>query len=165
MARSGLLRGLATRLARDESGFTLLELLNVIIILGILLSIAVPEYVSFRDKAAKAAAGSAVKTTINAVISYSLDNFPGSKNDPNASTTDSGYTGMTISGLKTYDPNIKSTVYVNNSGAAEPAGVTTRAPLDVSRFCVYSVVGRWYDYQLNADGAIKSTSSPALVCT
>jgi prepilin-type N-terminal cleavage/methylation domain-containing protein len=159
------LRGLATRLAHDESGFTLLELLNVLIIMSILLSIALPEYVSFKDKAAKAAAQSNVKTTVNAVMSYSLDNFPGSKNDPNATTTDSGYTGMTITALKTYDANIKSNVYVNNSGQPEAAGVTARATLDTTRFCVYSLVGRWYGYQLNTDGAIKSTSNSAAVCT
>ena len=162
MARVSLC-GVGARLARDERGFTLLELLNVLIILSILLSMVVPEYVSFKDKAAKTAAQSNVKTTVNAVTSYGLDNYPGSRNDPDASTTDSGYTGMTVTALKTYDANIKSNVYVNNSGT-EAAGVTTRAPLDTTHFCAYSLVGRWYAYQLNADGAIRTTSSAGAVC-
>ena len=53
---------------------------------------------------------------------------------------------------------------MNNSGI-EAAGVTARAPLDASDFCVYAAVGRWFAYQLDDTGALTATTDPTAVCT
>jgi type IV pilus assembly protein PilA len=99
--------------SRSEGGFTLIELLVVIIIIGILLAIAIPSYMKFRDRANKSAAQANVRSSIPAVEAYFADN--------------NTYAGATLAYLQTtYDQGVKNIVI-------QSATATT--------YCVQSVVG------------------------
>ena len=64
---------LRQRLQREE-GFTLIELLVVIVIIGILLAIAIPSYLGFRDRANKADALANLRQAVPAAEGYYSDN-------------------------------------------------------------------------------------------
>ena len=81
--------------SKGQGGFTLIELLVVIIIIGILLAIAIPSYLKFRDRANKSAAQANVRASIPAIEAFYADN--------------NTYAGATLSYLQTtYDAGVKN---------------------------------------------------------
>jgi type IV pilus assembly protein PilA len=88
---------LRTRLASSE-GFTLIELLVVIVIIGILLAIAIPSYLGFRNQAKDTAGEANVREAVPSAESYFA--------------TNGNYTAMDTTALKAIDSGLSSSVSV-----------------------------------------------------
>src|SRR3954451_3230558 len=98
-----MLSKMQQRLQREE-GFTLIELLVVIVIIGILLAIAVPSYLHFKDQANQKAAAANVRAAMPSMEAFYADN--------------NSYATVTEATLKTtYDQGLSPTVVANSTAA------------------------------------------------
>jgi type IV pilus assembly protein PilA len=88
-----MLLKLRQRMTREESGFTLVELLVVMLILGLLAAIAIPSFFNQRNKAKDSSAKEAVRTAETAIETYATDH-------------DGKYTGADPAALKTIEPSL-----------------------------------------------------------
>jgi prepilin-type N-terminal cleavage/methylation domain-containing protein len=160
---SNSLRTVSRRLASEESGFTLIEMLIVVILLGIVTALAFPTYLSFQDRGKKTAAASRIRIAADSLNAYALNNFAGAPtaNDPDWNGTDAAGTGTNadngyadtwsgtghdvISLLKAkYDSSL-STKYVWNHNYT---------PTSSTDFCIYISVGPWYAAKKGPGGDI-----------
>ena len=69
-----MLLKLRQRMSREESGFTLVELLVVMLILGLLIAVAIPTFFNQKQKANDADSKAMAHTAQTAIETYATDN-------------------------------------------------------------------------------------------
>jgi len=99
-----MLDKLRTRTSNEE-GFTLVELLVVMLIIGLLAAIAIPAFFNQRDKAKDSEAKEAVRTAETAMETYSTDH-------------NGTYAGVALGDLQGIEPTVSATTVISDTGGA-----------------------------------------------
>jgi type IV pilus assembly protein PilA len=134
-----VLKSLRVR-AQSESGFTLVELLVVMLILGLLAAIAVPAFFNQRDKANDAKAKTVAKTTQTAMETYSTDN-------------NGSYVGATIANLQAIEPTIPGTGVALSGIASNTYTITSTATNTGHTFGIARAAGGAVTYPCTTAGS------------
>jgi type IV pilus assembly protein PilA len=117
-----MLLKLRQRLASEESGFTLVELLVVMLIIGLLAAIAIPAFFNQREKTKDTSAKEMARTSETAMETFATDNG-------------GGYAGVARGDLNNIEPSI---LIANNSNDpyiaadADVSGTATTYTLKVT---------------------------------
>src|SRR5262245_60080925 len=153
------------RAKKADEGFTLIELLVVVVIIGVLVAIAVPVYLNYRQGAADKSAQSDVRGAISAVEQWYTDNNNTYPAGPTAKQT------------ATY--NLSTTTAVGATGAAGKITLSDKTEMvyvpptgtgTSYKICATNTggSGKYYIYDSAAGGSVKSatiTSANFGTCT
>jgi type IV pilus assembly protein PilA len=124
----------------QEEGFSLIELLVVIMIIGVLAAIAIPAFLSQTGKAYDVSAKSQVRTAQTAIEAYVTDHG-------------GSYAGATVSDLIAIEPTLRDT---------GPAALTSVSPNGTTGYTIVSTAnGTGDQFTITvSDGGVRHTCTP-----
>jgi type IV pilus assembly protein PilA len=139
------------RAKKDDDGFTLIELLVVVVIIGVLVAIAVPVYLNYRQGAADKSAQSDLRGAISAVEQFYTDNGNSYPTTPVGIQTATFTLGTSTTAKVTLSDKT-NLVYVP---------VTTTAPVASYKICSYNSggSGKVYFYDSTAGGSVAAKTT------
>jgi prepilin-type N-terminal cleavage/methylation domain-containing protein len=130
---------------RDETGFTLIELMVVMVIMGVLVAIGMPMYAGYRDRALDSETESTVRTALVVEKLHHVEN---------------GVYTSTATDIEATERSLSVNVRRDPPGTVRIR--TRRATID-TEVCLFSLSrsGHWFAlYQSTTTGALYGHSSP-----
>jgi type IV pilus assembly protein PilA len=148
----------------DDKGFTLIELLVVVVIIGVLVAIAVPVYLNYRQGAADKSAQSDVRGAISAVEQYYTNN--GNSYPTAAASSISGATTLSTVTLPAQTNGTAATITVSDKTKL------TYVPVGSGNTASYKICatndggsGKVYEYDSLTGGSVKTVSGVTVTAT
>jgi type IV pilus assembly protein PilA len=145
-----MLNMLRKRLDKDQDGFTLIELMVVVLIIAILIAIAIPTFLGAQDRARDRGAQSDLRNAITAAKTIATD--------------DAGlFTNVSVSNLTTAEGAL--TFADTGTKTAIGVVVNTGATPQTALFYKQSASNTWFGMGTNSSGAVvkcKATSADAI---
>jgi type IV pilus assembly protein PilA len=139
---------------KSDEGFTLIELLVVVVIIGVLVAIAVPVYLNYRQGAADKSAQSDVRGGISAVEQYYTNNG-------------NSYPAVTLTGDATTSPTLAlpatggtaGTITLSDKTKLNYVPGSATAPTSY-KLCATNTggSGKYYLYDSSAGGSVKAAT-------
>jgi len=152
------LRRMQKKRAAGDGGFTLVELLVVVVIIGVLVAIAVPMYLNYRKGAANKSAESDVRAAVSAVEQFYTENGNTYPVSTAADVTDKLIFGTTASGA-TGTGGTPQTATLSPGNAMQYKKTSAG---DSYKICGQNTDGKtFYIYDSGAGGSVKKVDSPA----